>query len=811
MLVFLLVVLTFLSCSTEGKEHVTCKRTFNKIGCFKEKKIVTIPLVNDRDKRPDQDTGYVITWHEIEEYLHSLACRCAAKAKENNLEYFGIRFYGECYGGNSALTKVEHASNACFQGISYGKCNDTNIKECGGQANADYIYKMISDESQDVDGGYSEWGAWSACSEECGGGLKRRNRACNNPVPKGAGKDCSSLGNETELAHCAVQPCPVDGGFSEWSLYGECSKKCGGGFQNRTRTCNNPSPAHGGKNCEGALIESVSCNDSPCAVDGQFTDWSVFGACNVKCGKGLQYRNRTCTNPPPSNGGKDCLGSYKDSRECFSGHCPVDGGYSGWKASGSCTKSCGGGDQLFIRTCDNPAPQHGGSDCSAIGPDSEQRQCNNQPCPVDGGFSEWSKFGSCSVSCGSGFKYRTRLCNNPLPAYNGTDCVGDLREALHCVIEHCKVDGGFSEWSAYGTCSVSCGGGLQFSTRACSNPFPSNGGSACAGATKKSRRCNTKRCPVNGGFSNWSSWGRCSRSCGPGNQYRRRRCNNPIPRYGGKACTGNYRESQSCNLKPCPVHGGYGPWSAYGSCSATCGHGHQHRSRQCNSPRPSHGGRGCTVLGPSTERRVCHKKRCPSPVSPEYLSRVCEHSTLSIRCPAGSHIRISSALYGRRTKAYCRSGWMLFARTNCAARSSLHHVNARCKNRQYCSVPAKNWLFGDPCIFTYKYLEVRHRCFGSTAQLHSAKVCEFKTRTISCPFGRQIQIVNAMYGRLNRKDCPYHKHTTTTNCKASSSLQKTKSACDGKHSCVLKASNGVYGDPCIYVHKYLDVKYKCIW
>lgn len=56
----------------------------------------------------------------------------------------------------------------------------------------------------------------------------------------------------------------VDGGLSEWSEYDTCSSECGGGIQTSTRSCSNPSPAHGGENCEGETEQTRKCNEQPC-------------------------------------------------------------------------------------------------------------------------------------------------------------------------------------------------------------------------------------------------------------------------------------------------------------------------------------------------------------------------------------------------------------------------------------------------------------------------------------------------------------------------------------------------------------------
>ena len=57
---------------------------------------------------------------------------------------------------------------------------------------------------------------------------------------------------------------------------------------------------------------------------------------------------------------------------------------------------------------------------------------------------------------------------------------------------------------------------------------------------------------VDGGWSSWSEWGSCAKSCGQGIKIRNRQCNNPPPQNNGKNCGGMRIESTSCNVKTCP-------------------------------------------------------------------------------------------------------------------------------------------------------------------------------------------------------------------------------------------------------------------
>ena len=57
---------------------------------------------------------------------------------------------------------------------------------------------------------------------------------------------------------------PVDGQWSEWKPWTECTRSCGGGIQTRARACNNPSPAHGGSDCVGRADGARPCNSDLC-------------------------------------------------------------------------------------------------------------------------------------------------------------------------------------------------------------------------------------------------------------------------------------------------------------------------------------------------------------------------------------------------------------------------------------------------------------------------------------------------------------------------------------------------------------------
>ncbi|XP_067832949.1 properdin-like [Heptranchias perlo] len=265
---------------------------------------------------------------------------------------------------------------------------------------------------------------------------------------------------------------------------------------------------------------------------------------------------------------------------------------------------------------------------------------NSHLCRPTAEWSDWSIWSHCSVTCLEGVQQRRRICYGK----GRGNCHGTERlQTRACVDQECcPDDGSWSEWSLWSTCSVTCLTGQRVRSRSCSEPPPSCGGQ-CRGVSLQLQPCDTKQiCPTHGSWAPWGPWGACDKSCRhEGSELvpirsRRRVCSNPAPSLSppGTPCPGNNTESSLCDFLPfCPVAGSWGTWSALSPCSVSCGVGKVRQGRTCDRPAPKYGGAACP--GGAIGDIPCNT-RIPCPVHGSWTQwswwSYCERPHFNISC-----------------------------------------------------------------------------------------------------------------------------------------------------------------------------------
>ncbi len=56
---------------------------------------------------------------------------------------------------------------------------------------------------------------------------------------------------------------------------------------------------------------------------------------------------------------------------------------------------------------------------------------------------------------------------------------------------------------------------------------------------------------VDGGWTQWTDWMPCSITCGRGHSVKHRQCEEPEPEHGGLNCSGQYMQVKDCESNPC--------------------------------------------------------------------------------------------------------------------------------------------------------------------------------------------------------------------------------------------------------------------
>jgi len=385
------------------------------------------------------------------------------------------------------------------------------------------------------------------------------------PLP---GETCSS--NEELLAECAcnTQDCPVDCVLEAWTSWGDCSTTCGDGEEQRSRGVD-VQPAHGGVACAvGAQHygEKQGCFLAHCPIHGVWEEWEAWGSCSTSCGDGEQERERL-VKIPAQHGGIPVDGEALETRQCIVKECPIHCEVGAWENHGDCSHSCGGGEQKQKRAVTTEA-NHGGVAC----PETEQIiSCSADPCPIDCVLTNWAEDGGCSKSCGGG-KQRFVRSVDVQPAHGGRACEDGRDKEEDCEQQTCPVDCVVSQWSAWGACSTTCAEGSQVRRRQVTT-YAAHGGAACPPDLSEDQACRIAECPVHCELSAWAEWSSCSTSCGGDGNRGRTRSITVDPLHGGQICDDLTDQDETCAPDPCPIHCELGDWYDTSACSVSCGDG----------------------------------------------------------------------------------------------------------------------------------------------------------------------------------------------------------------------------------------------
>lgn len=126
--------------------------------------------------------------------------------------------------GHQCLQKISGYACQCSNGFHGTHCElkpdyckqdpCQNGASCNNTEDGKYTclcpegFKGIRCEKHIVNGGWSLWGQFSECSVTCNGGTKFRTRICNNPTPDPEGISCNTS-EATEISPCSEQQCPT--------------------------------------------------------------------------------------------------------------------------------------------------------------------------------------------------------------------------------------------------------------------------------------------------------------------------------------------------------------------------------------------------------------------------------------------------------------------------------------------------------------------------------------------------------------------------------------------------------------------------
>jgi len=404
-----------------------------------------------------------------------------------------------------------------------------------------------------------------------------------------------------------------------------------------------------------STCKSGSCVSTTPSVTYAWSSGS-WTTCSVTCGAGTQTRQVTCKDSNQRVVSTSlCTGTRPaSSQSCNLGTCTS---YTWVPAAwSSCSTTCGGGTQTRAVNCQNSATPPvivQASLCSAATKPATSQACSTSLCPVAWSYSAWS---ACPVQCGGGVQTRTATCVQSGTTTVANSICASRVGAMAATSQSCATQScGNYAWAYtnWGTCSKTCGSGVQTRTVTCKNTVTKvdvTPTTLCMGTKPaSSQSCATTSCPT----YRWvtSAWSTCSRTCGNGVMTRSVTCVNSATgvdvTVSDSFCTMTKPTASSvCGTNACQdYHWWATEWSA---CTKTCGGGTKTRQVYCHdmniqpmTPADAVDNSFCTAKGlvPLDSSAVCNPQGCA-----KYEWYVGDWRSCSASCGGGTRTRFIACI-----------------------------------------------------------------------------------------------------------------------------------------------------------------------
>ncbi|XP_075595521.1 A disintegrin and metalloproteinase with thrombospondin motifs 6 isoform X6 [Balearica regulorum gibbericeps] len=495
--------------------------------------------------------------------------------------------------------------------------------------------------------------------------LSKSNRCVTNSIPAAEGTLCQTGSIEKgwcyqgECVPFGTWPQSIDGGWGPWSIWGECSRTCGGGVSSSIRHCDSPAPSGGGKYCLGERKRYRSCNTDPCPSGARdFREKQCADFDN------MPFRGKYYNWKPYTGGGvKPCaLNCLAEGYNFYTERAPavIDG------------TQCNA-DSLDI--CINGECKHVGCD-NILGSDAKEDRCrvcggDGSTCEaIEGFFNDSLPRGGymevIQIPRGSvhieirevamsknyiGVQKQEVVCkrldDNSIVQNNYCDPDSKPPENQRaCNTEPCPPEWFIGDWSE---CSKTCDGGMRSRTVLCIRKIGPSEEETLDSTNCLTHRpiekepCNNQSCPPQWVALDWSE---CTPKCGPGFKHRIVLCKSSdlLKTFPAAQCQEESKPPVRirCSLGRCPPPRWVtGDW---GQCSAQCGLGQQMRTVQCLSYTGQASSECPETLRPPSMQQ-CESKCDSTPIS---NTEECKDVNKVAYCPLVLKFKFCSRAYFRQ-------------------------------------------------------------------------------------------------------------------------------------------------------------------